>query len=137
VRDASAGRPCSARGREPSRDCFHGTAVAAVAARHEPQPGVAPGAGVYGIRVFDPTGRSADLVDVYAALEHVVSLVDVGRLDIAAVNLSVATSTLFAGACDASSALGGAIDAFRSIVSELAERRVPVVVAAGNDGRSG
>src|SRR3546814_19114395 len=71
---------------------------------------------------------TADLVDVYAALEHVVSLVESRRLDIASVNLSVATSALFSGSCDASPALNGAIDAFRSIIDPLAlsseERRV-------------
>src|SRR3546814_13661016 len=80
---------------------------------------------------------TADLVDVYAALEHVVSLVESRRLDIASVNLSVATSALFSGSCDASPALNGAIDAFRSIIDHLALLRVPVVAAAGNDGSSG
>src|SRR3546814_15170634 len=80
---------------------------------------------------------TADLVDVYAALEHVVSLVESRRLDIASVNLSVATSALFSGSCDASPALNGAIDAFRSIIDHLALLRVPGVAAAGNAGSSG
>src|SRR3546814_19727500 len=67
------------------RSCLHGTAVAAVAARHAPTPGVAPGAGVYGIRVFDPTGRTADLVDVYAARseEHTSELQSLMRISYA------------------------------------------------------
>lgn len=134
--DAEAGRPCTVGSSPPGRDCLHGTAVSAVAARHEPTPGVAPGAGVYGIRVFDPTGRSADLVDVYSALEHVLLMSRAGA-PISSVNLSVATSTLFSSACDGSQALNGAIQAFRFIVGELAARRIPVVTASGNDGRSG
>src|SRR3546814_16611305 len=107
------------------RSCLHGTAVAAVAARHAPTPGVAPGAGVYGIRVFDPTGRTADLVDVYAALEHVVSLVESRRLDLASVNLSVATRALFSGTCDDRPALTGATDAFPPITDHLPTLRRP------------
>lgn len=133
--DPNAGRPCTVEGSVPSRECLHGTAVAAVAARHEPTPGVAPGAGIYGIRVFDPTGREADLVDVYSALEHVSKMAR-GGVEITSVNLSVATTSLFGGACDSSQALNGAIQAFRSIVSGLAAQRIPVVVASGNDGRT-
>lgn len=132
--DPAAGRPCAGVSGTPGRDCLHGTAVSAIAARGEPTPGMAPEAGVYGIRVFDPTGTSADLVDVYAALEHVLELHRAG-LDVASVNLSVATTALFSGACDSSQALNGAIAAFRFMVGELAARGVPVVVASGNDGR--
>ena len=53
VLDPAAGRPCPVPPAAAS-DCYHGTAVAAVAARHEPTPGVAPDAGVYAIRVFNP-----------------------------------------------------------------------------------
>lgn len=134
--DADAGRPCAVEPSSSGRDCLHGTAVSAIAARHAPTPGVAPGAGVYGIRVFDPTGTSADLVDVYTALEHVLALSRAGA-PFSSINLSVATSALFSSACDESPALNGAIQAFRFIVGELAARRVPVVVASGNDGRPG
>ena len=86
--DAQAARPCPGA----AQSCQHGTAVAAVAARHDAPVGVAPDAGVYAIRVFNPAGSTADLLDIYLALEHVVDMSDAGAFDIAAVNLSVATA---------------------------------------------
>ena len=62
--DPQAARPCPG----PALNCQHGTAVAAVAARHDAPVGVAPDAGVYAIRVFNPTGSGADLLDIYLAL---------------------------------------------------------------------
>jgi hypothetical protein len=128
VRDDAAGRPCGA-----SRSCSHGSAVAAVAARHEPVPGVAPDAGVYAIRVFDPQGSVADLYDLYLALGHVVDLVDAG-LEVASVNLSVASSVVYPGPCDGGDVQGGAGAAYASVLRALLARDVPTVVASGNSG---
>ena len=125
VLDPAAGRPCPS-GTAP---CAHGSAVAATAARDGDSPGVAPDAGVYAIRVFNDNGSSADFVDLYLALVHAAQLADRG-MDIAAVNLSVATSTRFAGACDSGS--DGA--AFRDIFAALAARGIAPVVASGNNG---
>ncbi len=136
VQDPAAGRPCAITPGEPHRECQHGTAVAAVAARHEPTPGMAPDAGIYSIRVFDPSGSTADLVDVYRALEHVLAMSEAG-MDFAAVNLSVATSALFPKVCDDSPALAGAVQAFRFLVERLEARRIPVVAASGNGGQRG
>jgi len=132
--DAAAGRPC-AQALRPE-DCAHGTAVAAVAARHEPTPGVAPDAGVYAIRVFNPEGTKADLIDILLALDHARRLSDAG-LDIAAVNLSVATSSTFAGTCDTGAAATDEAVAFRQAFAALESRGVVTAVASGNDGKRG
>jgi len=126
--DAQAARPCTGT----AVNCQHGTAVAAVAARHDAPIGVAPGAGVYAVRVFNPAGTGADLVDIYLALDHVVQMVDAGALDVSAVNLSVATSAIFTGDCRA--AMGAAGTVYEQIFSELRARGIPAVVASGNDG---
>ena len=135
VADPEAGRPCPA---PPVGKpyCAHGSAVAAVAARHTAPQGVAPDAGVYAIRVFNPSGTSADLIDIFLALDHVVQLADAG-LEVAAVNLSVATLTRFSGACDADPSLGGAPAAYAGLLSELRDRGIAVVAASGNDGAAG
>ena len=132
--DPAAARPCSA----PStpRDCAHGTAVAAVAARGEPTPGVAPDAGVYAIQVFDPTGRSADFVDVLLALDHVAALADRG-MDIAAVNLSLASSATFPSHCDTGPQPNSDALAFRAAFQQLAARGIATTAATGNDAKAG
>jgi hypothetical protein len=134
VFDATAGRPCPSPARP--EDCAHGTSVAGVAARHEPTPGVAPDAGVYAIRVFNPQGSKADLIDILLALDHARRLSDAG-LDIAAVNLSVATSSTFAGACDTGAAATDEALAFRQAFAELEVRGVATAVASGNEGKRG
>ena len=112
-----------------------GTAVAAVAARHEPTPGVAPDAGVYAIRVFNPQGAFADLADIVLALDHVRRLVDAG-LPVAAVNLSVSTISTFVGACDNIPSLAFEADAYRDVFDALLSRGIPTTVASGNGGSS-
>jgi hypothetical protein len=132
VLDPLAGRPCSGA----QSKCGHGTAVAAVAARHEPTPGVAPDAGVYSIRVFNPDGTGADLFDLHLALEHVLELADHG-MAIAAVNLSVATTATFADHCDTGASASDDARAFRTAFAALASRRIGTAVASGNEGRVG
>ena len=127
VLDPSAARPCPSPSTPAT--CAHGTAVAAVATRHEAPAGVAPDAGVYAIRVFDPEGNNADLVDVLLALDHVAQLSDAG-MDIAAVNLSISTRDAFVGACDSN--LSVPSEAFRLVFDQLLARDIPPVVASGN-----
>jgi hypothetical protein len=129
VLDPAAGRPCPSG----TSACDHGTAVATVAAGDGGSPGVAPDAGVYAIRVFNDSGSRADVVDLYLALVHAAELADAG-MDISAVNLSVAASTLFTGACDSYASLAG--PAFRDLFAALNARGVPSVVAAGNNGNA-
>ena len=126
--DAQAARPCPGS----AQSCQHGTAVAAVAARHVAPVGVAPDAGVYAIRVFNPAGSTADLLDIYLALEHVVDMSDAGAFDIAAVNLSVATAQTFAGDCRTS--LGAEGPLYDHVFGELRARGIAPVVASGNNG---
>ena len=133
VLDPAAGRPCEAPAQP--KDCAHGTAVAAVAARQDPPAGVAPDAGVYAIRVFNPTGSSADLVDILLALDHARRLADAG-LPVAAVNLSVSTSSTFVGSCDSTGAYGEEGRAYKGVLDQLRVRGIPTAVSSGNDGRS-
>lgn len=126
--DAASGSPCPT-----APGCHHGSAVAAVAAGHGPSPGVAPGASVYRIRVFNDAGTSADLVDIYLALVHARELVDAG-VPVAAVNLSVATDQVYQSPCEDRFSPVGRMTA--RVVRELAERGVATVVAAGNAGRT-
>ncbi len=134
VLDPDAARPCT----EPAlpKDCAHGSAVAAVAARHDAPPGVAPDADVYAIQVFEPTGRSADFVDILLALDHAVDLADAG-MDIAAVNLSLSSAATYPTACDLGPNAEGDGVAFRAAFQQLAGRGIPSTVATGNDAQVG
>jgi hypothetical protein len=132
--DPSAARPCAQPARAES--CAHGTAVAAVAARHEPTPGVAPDAGVYAIQVFDPSGTQADFVDILLALDHVADLADRG-LEIAAANLSLSSTAVYTSHCDTGPTPDFDAVAFRSAIQRLADRGIATTVASGNDGKVG
>jgi hypothetical protein len=132
--DPAAARPC-AEPATPER-CAHGTAVAAVAARREPTPGVAPDAGVYAIQVFDPTGVQADFVDILLALDHVADLADAG-MAIAAANLSLSSTALYPTHCDVGPAPDFDAAAFRTVIQRLIDRGIPTTVATGNDSRVG
>jgi hypothetical protein len=134
VLDEAAGRPCPVP--DGPADCAHGSAVAAVAARHDAPEGVAPDAGVYAVRVFDPTGSSADLVDVLLALDHIRALADAG-MDVAAVNLSLATSATFAGICDSTPGILAQATAFKALFDQLRARGIATAVASGNDFLTG
>ena len=104
-----------------------------MAARHTAPSGVAPDAGVYAIRVFDPQGSPADLVDILLALDHVRQLAVAG-MDIASVNLSVATDETFASRCDSNPATTSKAMAFRMLFDQLGDRGIPTAVASGNGG---
>ncbi len=134
VLDPAAGRPCPTPATPD--DCAHGSAVAAVAARHDSPPGVAPDAAVYAIRVFNPSGTSADLVDILLALDHTRRLADAG-LEVVAVNLSLSTDVTYPGTCDGVPALAADAAAFDRVFDQLRARGIPSVVASGNDGKRG
>ena len=118
------------------RTAPHGSAVAAVAARHEPTPGVAPDAGVYAIQVFNPTGQSADFVDILLALDHVADLADAG-MDIAAANLSLSSSATYPSHCDTGPGADPDAVAFRAAIQRLRGRGIATTVATGNDAQTG
>ena len=132
VLDPAAARPCD----EGERSCAHGTAVAAVAARHDATPGVAPDAGVYAIQVFNPTGGSADFVDILLALDHAADLADAG-MDIAAVNLSLSSTATAPSHCDAGASADSDAVAFRHAFGRLEAMGIPSTVATGNSGAVG
>jgi len=91
--------------------------------------GVAPGARIVAVKVLAPdlTGMLADWV---AALEWIAE----SRPDVQVVNMSLATTALYAGACDDADA---STRAFARIINLLRERGVLVLAASGNVGQSG
>ena len=122
-----------------SSQCFHGTAVAGIAAAsHAVYGGVAPSADIIAMQVFNrslcggnPCLRASE-GDLIAALDHVAGLVDQldGVTRIAAVNLSLGGGA-YAASCD------GLFPAMAAAVANLASRGVVVIAASGNEGRVG
>jgi subtilisin family serine protease len=128
-----AAEPCSIF------DCLHGTHVAGIAAGNgslasQPFSGVAKAANVMAVQVFSiitdpgtcPTGNcvGAFSSDIIAGLEYVYDLA--ASRNVAAVNMSLGTSTTYTTACD-SQPYKPAIDNLRAI-------GVATVIAAGNSG---
>ncbi len=111
--------------------CKHGTVVAGVAAGNASTfSGVAKNATIISIQVFHKEGSElwANEEDILDGLTRVFQL----RNDykIAAVNLSVGTSTLYTENCDAS------YKAFKEMFDLLRSVGIAPVVSSGNDGRS-
>lgn len=123
-----AGAPCSF-------GCGHGTLVAGIAAGDDPEGrlvGVAPRAGLISIQVFsdidDAPGAYAS--DILAGLQHVLALT--AYYQIAVVNLSLASETLFISSQSCDDAIGSQ----RVAIERLREVGVVSVAAAGNEGQS-
>lgn len=91
-------------------------------------PGVAPGARLVAVRVFDAAsvGRVSDWA---AALDWI--LANRAALGVRVVNMSLGTDFTWAGPCDAEQPL------LSAAVGALADAGVIVFAASGNDGRGG
>ncbi|MFT4570117.1 MAG: subtilisin family serine protease [Hyphomicrobiaceae bacterium] len=106
----------------------HGTHVAGIvtAAGREAGPGIAPGAGIFAIRVLDNLGRFSTLANLANAFEFVED--NAGLIDV--VNLSLSTDSIFSSDCDLNFSqvgLTGAADRAR-------DAGVLLVAASGNNG---
>jgi subtilisin family serine protease len=103
---------------------WHGTHVAGIiAGSNTTMHGVAPGAKILGINIFE-TDLSANEQSIITALEYVNA--NRSRFNIVSVNLSLGTSRQWTGLCDAVS------PELTTIIHTLIDNRVAVVAAAGN-----
>jgi subtilisin family serine protease len=103
---------------------WHGTHVAGIiAGKNSTMNGVAPGAKILGINVFE-TDLSANEESIISALEYVNA--NRSRFNIVSVNLSLGTSRMWTGLCDSVS------PELTTIIHTLIANRVAVVAAAGN-----
>jgi hypothetical protein len=103
----------------------HGTHVAGTAAAKDNGKGVAgvaPGARIWSVKVFDASGRGP-ISDVICGLDWVAKKSD--RIDVANMSLSASGGE---GSCNHT--------ALHKAVCKVVEKGVVVVVAAGNQGRS-
>ncbi len=89
--------------------------------------GMAPGARLLAVKVLDSTGSFCCSSDVVAALDWIAA----ERPDVDAVNLSLGTSALFAGACDDATAY---TQLMAAAVANLRTLGIPVLAASGNRG---
>ena len=114
----------------PGGRCRHGTHVSGTATGEFTNPGlisrdgVAPGADIHAIQIFDAAGDFAQFSDILAALNHVNSLV-LGGERIASVNMSLGGGA-FSGVCDF------AVPSVETAASILRSNGVLVVASAGN-----
>ncbi|MDE2754934.1 MAG: S8 family serine peptidase, partial [Acidobacteriota bacterium] len=115
----------------PASDCFHGTAVAGVAAgRGTNFSGVAPGARIIAIQVFSQCVISRNCIqsfnsDWIAGLERVLELS--AGFDIAAVNMSFGGRT-FSRVCDSE------FPAAKDAMENLRALGIAPIAASGNSG---
>ena len=103
---------------------WHGTHVAGIiAGKNSTMNGIAPGAKILGINVFE-TDLSANEESIISALEYVNA--NRTKLNIVSVNLSLGTSRMWTGPCDTIS------PELTTIIHTLIANRVAIVAAAGN-----
>jgi hypothetical protein len=122
-----AGVPCA----QDASNCRHGTHVAGIVGARPvgaEAAGVAPGADLVAVQVFDPSGSWASTADVVLALDWVLSVAADHR--IAAVNLSLGIGS-YGGACDAD------WKEMSTAVKRLTQAGITTVAATGNGGLDG
>ncbi|MDE2664831.1 MAG: S8 family serine peptidase [Acidobacteriota bacterium] len=121
--EPGSARPCTLS------DCFHGTAMAGVAAGSGIDfAGMAPDAGIIAVQVFSKCGDDcveASSSDIIAGLERVLELSD--DFDIAAVNMSFG-GEIFSEECD------DEFPATKAALDNLRGVNIAPVAASGNDG---
>lgn len=107
----------------------HGTAVAGLIAGSDPaDPGVAPGADIVALRVFNGGGGSS-FTDVAKALQWVVD--NHATYNITVVNMSISDGNNYSSNWFAED--GGVGEQITDLVNQLAALNIPVVAAAGNN----
>jgi subtilisin family serine protease len=108
---------------------YHGTHVAGIIAGSNSQfHGIAPGAKIIAINIFDAYGAAYD-DDMVKALNYVYSLAD--TYNISSVNMSLGGNTVFKSTCD--SYLPDVTDA----INNLKSKNIATVIAAGNNYSEG
>jgi subtilisin family serine protease len=107
----------------------HGTAVAGLIAGDDPNdPGVAPGADIVALRVFDNSGNSS-FNEVAQALQWVVD--NHSQYNITVVNMSISDGNNYTSNWLAQD--GGVGEQITGLIGQLAALNIPVVAAAGNN----
>lgn len=106
----------------------HGTAVAGLIASADPaNPGVAPGAGILPLRVFDNNGKGS-FAAIAAALQWVID--NHAQYHITVVNLSISDGSNNTRNWNAQD--GGVGQQISGLIDQLDRLDIPVVTAAGN-----
>ncbi|HWE35735.1 MAG TPA: S8 family serine peptidase [Isosphaeraceae bacterium] len=107
----------------------HGTAVAGLIAGSDPaDPGIAPGANIVALRVFDSSGNSS-FNDVANALQWVIT--NHAQYNITVVNMSISDGNNYTSNWFAQD--GGVGQEITGLIAQLDTLNIPVVAAAGNN----
>jgi subtilisin family serine protease len=120
-----AARPCGLG----TSQCNHGTHVAGIAAGSgATSTGVAPGASIVAVQVFNADASGADRDDYLAALDHVYERR--GQFNLAAINMSLGSSDKhWSYICDEE------MESMTDMFDQIRGAGIAVVVAAGNEAK--
>lgn len=108
---------------------YHGTHVAGIIAGSNSQfHGIAPGAKIIAINIFDVYGAAYD-DDMVKALDYIYSLAD--TYNITSVNMSLGGNTVFRSTCDSY------LPDVTQAINNLKSKNIATVIASGNNYSAG
>ncbi|MBI2579354.1 MAG: S8 family serine peptidase [Candidatus Aenigmarchaeota archaeon] len=128
-----ANEACSSEGTNFNDTHGHGTHVAGIAASgNDTYRGVAPGANIVSLRVFNSTGAGSDMSVVESAIRWCTN--NATLFNITVISMSLGTSDRYSGFCDSSFDGGAGEVNLTGAVNNATFHNISVIASSGNNG---
>lgn len=115
------------QGKNAEDEGGHGTAVSGIVASRgvKSPPGIAPGASIVAVRVFNDRG-SADTRDIVAGLDWVLRTFRTHNIKV--INMSLGSTSTYTGRCDSAASEAARTEAITKVIA----RGIAIFAASGN-----
>ncbi|MBI2172777.1 MAG: S8 family serine peptidase [Candidatus Aenigmarchaeota archaeon] len=128
-----ANESCTAENTDFNDTYGHGTHVAGIAASmNGTYRGVAPGASIVSMRVFNSTGGAGTMAEVESAMRWCTN--NATLFNISVISMSLGTSDRYSGFCDASFDGGAGEVNLTGAINNATFNNISIIAASGNNG---